>query len=72
MPAIMLMPFVAILGVNFSDVLFALAIAVINVSLVAVLLRKLNNSNIAELTRFQRSLMVLFFAFGTVHFTVAS
>jgi hypothetical protein len=71
LPAILMMPFVAVFGVDFSDVIFNLAFAVINVSLVALLLRKLNEKGIAELTPFQRSLLVLVFAFGTVHFTVA-
>jgi hypothetical protein len=71
MPAILIMPFVAIFGVNFSDVIFTLAFAILNVSLVAVLLRRLNDKGIAIMTSFQRSLLVLFFAFGTVHFTVA-
>lgn len=71
LPAILLMPFVALFGINFSDVLFTLVFAALNVSLVALLLRKIDKKNIARLTPFQRSLLTLFFAFGTVHFTVA-
>jgi hypothetical protein len=71
LPAILLMPFVTIWGINFSDVVFTLVIATLNVSLVAVLLRGLNKNGIANTSSFQRSVMVLFFAFGSVHFTIA-
>jgi len=71
LPAILMMPFVAAFGVYFSDTLVTVVIATLNVSLVAVLLRSLNRREITKLTAFQRSLLVLFFAFGTVNFTIA-
>lgn len=71
LPAILLMPFVAVFGVGFSDTFVTLAVSTLNVALVAVLFRSLNKKEIARLTAFQRSLLVLFFAFGTVNFTVA-
>ena len=42
LPAILLMPLVALFGVNFSDVIFTLIFAILNVSLVALLVRKVN------------------------------
>lgn len=71
LPAILMLPFVALFGIGFSDVLFTVVIAALNVALVALLLRKAGQEKIIELTAFQRSLLVLFFAFGTVHFPVA-
>jgi hypothetical protein len=71
LPAVLMMPFVALFGINFSDVLFTVVVASLSVALVALLLRKAQQEKIIELTAFQRSLLVLFFAFGTVHFTVA-
>ena len=71
LPAILLMPFVALFGINFSDVLVTLVIASLNVALVAWLLRLANREKIIHLTTFQRSTLVLFFAFGTVAFTIA-
>jgi len=70
-PAIILIPFVAIWGVNFSDVLFTVVFGAANVAAVSVLLRAAAVRGVARLSRLQRSLMVFFFAFGTVHFTLA-
>jgi len=70
-PAIVLMPFVALFGVQFSDVLLTLALAAGNVALVALLLRRADERNIISLDAVQRGVFVLFFAFGTVHLTLA-
>jgi len=70
-PAVLLMPFVALWGIAFSDKVFTLAIAGANVALVALLLRQASARGIALLTPTQRALLVLFFALGTVHLTLA-
>jgi len=70
-PAVLLMPFVALFGVQFSDILFTLAIAGVNVALVALLLRRATDHGIVTLDAVERGLLVLFFAFGTVHVTLA-
>jgi len=70
LPAIVLMPFVALFGIGFSDVLFTAVIGALNVSLVAVLLRVATKRGIGT-RRDRRALLVLFFAFGTVHLTLA-
>jgi len=70
LPAIVLMPFVALFGIGFSDVLFTVVIGALNVSLIAVLLRVASSRGIAT-TRDRRAILVLFFAFGTVHLTLA-
>lgn len=70
-PAVLLMPFVAIFGVQFSDLLFTVAIGGLNVALVALLLRRATDRGIVTLDAVQRGLLVLFFAFGTVHLTLA-
>jgi hypothetical protein len=71
MPAIVLMPFVAVFGVNFSDVFFTLVISAVNVGVVALLLRAANDETLIESDELTRALLVLFFAFGTVQITLA-
>jgi hypothetical protein len=71
-PAILLMPFVSLFGVRFSDIFFTLIIAGINVGLVALLLRQVDRKGIISISPLQRALLVLFLAFGTVHVTLAS
>ena len=70
-PAVLLMPLVALFGVRFSDVLFTLILAGLNVGIVAYFFRLLALKELANLTAFQRAVLVLFFAFGTVHFILA-
>src|SRR3989442_3955281 len=71
MPAIFLIPFVGAFGVNFSDIIFTLSIAAVNVFLVASLLRQAWRRRIIKLSKVQRACLVLFFALGTVHVTLA-
>jgi hypothetical protein len=69
-PAILLMPFVGIFGVYFSDIIFTLVIGAVNVVLVALLLRYACIRWVIKLSRVQRGLLVLCFALGTVHITL--
>lgn len=71
MPAIVLMPFVALFGVQFSDVFFTLVVAAANVGVVATLLRVVNEEKLIETDEARRGLLVLCFAFGTVQLTLA-
>lgn len=71
LPAVLLMPFVALFGVQFSDVAFTVVIAALNVGLVALLLRRACQRGVIALSPLQRGILVLFFAFGTVHLTLA-
>jgi hypothetical protein len=71
MPAIALMPFVAMFGVGFSDVAFTLGLAAINVSLVALVLQAAGDCGVIELSPLERACLVLFFALGTVHITLS-
>ena len=68
-PAVLLMPFIAIFGVQFNDVVFTIIIGAVNVGLLAFLLRKATQVEFLHLTKFQRAVMVFFFGFGTVYFT---
>lgn len=70
-PAFVLMPFVAIFGVKLNDVLYTVLIAAFNVGLVAQLLRAACQAEFLQLSKTQRAILVFFFAFGTVHFTLA-
>ena len=71
LPAILLMPFVALFGVRFSDVAFTIALGAANVGVVARLLRLAGRHGVAALNPTRRALLVLFFALGTVHVTLA-
>lgn len=71
-PAILLMPFVSIFGVNLNDVVYTALIASINVGLVGQLLRSACKAGFLHLSKLQRAILVFFFAFGTVHFKLAT
>src|SRR5207253_7642079 len=53
-PAVLLMPFIAIFGVHFSDIIFTLGVASLNVALIALLLRQATLRGITQLSRVQR------------------
>lgn len=71
MPAIVLMPFVAIFGVGFSDVFFNVILASANVATIAVLLRAADRKGLITLGASNRTALVFFFALGTVHVVLA-
>ena len=70
-PAVLLMPFVALFGVQLSDIIVTITLGAVNVSLVALVLRQADRRGVLELARFERALLVLLFAFGTVHLILA-
>jgi len=70
-PDILFLPFVFLFGINFSDILFTIILASINVFLVDVLLIEIDRKKIFSLDLFQRAILVFFFAFGTVQITLA-
>ena len=70
LPALLLLPFVAVFGVNFSDVLFTVVVGALNVALMSVLLHSAQRRGLIDLTPTQRSWLVMFFALGTVHITL--
>jgi hypothetical protein len=71
MPAVVLLPFVALFGVNFSDIFFTIVLASVNVGIVALLLRAATREQLIQSDEVLRALLVLFFAFGTVQITLA-
>lgn len=66
MPALVLIPFVALFGIQFSDTVFTLVVAALNVALVAMILRQACVRRVIKLSRGRRGLLVLCFALGTV------
>lgn len=66
MPAIVLMPFVAILGVSFNHVFVSLLMGGINISIVYLIMREMTKN---EEIRFW---MTVLFGFGTIHWYVAT
>ena len=71
-PAVLLMPFVALFGVGFSDVFFTLVIGSLNVSLVAYTLRIVDKQSLIPIDANGRGILAIFFAFGTVHLFLSS
>jgi len=71
MPAIVLMPFVALFGVGFSDVFFTVLVGATNVAVVAMLLREAHSEKLIVADEIYRAWLVLFFALGTVHVYLA-
>jgi hypothetical protein len=71
MPAVILMPLVAVFGVGVSDVFFGVVVAALNVAVVAALLRSVDRAGLIRITVECRALLVLFFAFGTVQVILA-
>jgi hypothetical protein len=71
LPAVLMMPIVAVLGKDFSDIFLTLLIGALNVGLVALLLRTACLEGVLRLNRRQRALLVIAFSLGTVHLTLA-
>jgi len=69
-PAVIMMPFVAIFGVNFSDILFTIFLGSLNVALLSVLFSELRKKEIVYLEPIKQGLLIIFFAFGTVYLTM--
>jgi hypothetical protein len=70
MPAILMMPLVAIFGVSLSDVLLTILFGGLNAYLFTVLLHQAKLRQIHHLDSLKQALLVIFFSFGTVHFTL--
>jgi hypothetical protein len=70
-PAILLLPFVALLGVGLSDVIVNIVVSALNVALVSLLLVELDRRGVVALAVEKRAWLTLFFAFGTVHVTLS-
>lgn len=71
MPAIILMPFVVIFGVGFSDVFFNVFVASVNVATIAALLRAVDRAGLIRINTEYRGMLLFFFALGTVHVILA-
>jgi len=71
LPAVLLLPLIAMFGLHFSDIFFTLCVGAGNVALIALLLRRACQKGVISLAPAQRGLLVLFFAFGTVHVMLA-
>lgn len=71
MPAIVLMPFVALFGVRFSDVFFNVVIASANVAAIYAIFRAIDSKGLMQLDAGYRYLLTVFFALGTVQVILA-
>jgi len=66
-PAVLMLPGVAIWGMNFNDVLFTILFAGANVGLFYVLLRQLSLRGISRLRARENIWITILYAFGTAH-----
>jgi hypothetical protein len=71
MPAVVLMPFIAMFGVGFSDVFFNVVLASLNVALLAVLFRAVDRAGLIRIAAGYRAMLLFFFTLGTVHLILA-
>jgi hypothetical protein len=67
-PALLMLPFVAIWGMKFNDVIFNVAVGAFNPVLVYLVLRRLSLRGISQRTLSEDLWLTACFAFGTVHF----
>lgn len=65
LPAVLLMPFVALFGVGFSDTLQTVFFGSVNAAVFAMILRCSDQQGITQLSPLRRVFMVLFFVLGT-------
>ena len=68
LPALLMLPFVAIFGMKFNDVIFTATLGAFNPVLVYWVLRRLRALGLSDRTPTQELWLVALFAFGTVHF----
>ena len=68
LPALLMLPFVALFGMKFNDVIFTAALGAFNPVLVYWVLRRLRALGLSDRTPSQELWLVGLFAFGTVHF----
>ncbi|CAA9574108.1 MAG: hypothetical protein AVDCRST_MAG18-2340 [uncultured Thermomicrobiales bacterium] len=71
LPAILIMPLVALFGVGMSDLIYTAIFGAITVALVARMLALLDEINLAPLSIERRGLLVATIAFGSVLFILA-
>ena len=71
-PALLFLPFVAIFGVGFSDILATMVIGTLNVVLLLELLKLAEAHGLIQLSAIQRVLLTLTFAFGTTQLILAT
>jgi hypothetical protein len=68
-PALLMLPGVALFGLQFVDVSFTVAFAAVNVLLLFLVLERLRRGGESERTREENAALALLFAFGTVAFS---
>lgn len=67
MPAIVMMPFVAIWGLHFSDIFFTIVASSLNLGILYLLLEQARESGFTRRTRRENVIMALIFYFGTIN-----
>ena len=68
MPAIVMMPFVAIWGLGFSDKLFTIVMSALNLGILYLLLEQVRASGFTKRSARDNIILALFFYFGSINF----
>lgn len=68
-PAVLMMPFVAVFGLGFNDVLFTIPFAALNVMLMFMVLQMLSRQELSRLGRKENLWLTVLFGFGTVNYS---
>jgi len=68
-PAILMMPLVAVFGIHFNDVLFTLPFAALNVLLMFLVLQMLVREKLSSMSLKDNLWLTALFGFGTVHYS---
>lgn len=68
MPAIVMMPFVALWGLGFSDILFTLVMSSLNLGILYLLLEQVRASGFTKRSARDNVILALFFYFGSINF----
>ena len=70
-PAVLLMPFVAVLGLQLNDVFFTIVFAALSIALFYLVLERFRLEGDSQRTARENAILALLFAFGTVNFYIS-
>lgn len=70
-PVILILPFIKIFGVNFSDAFYTAVIASLTPLIFYLTLEELNKLKVIVINNFKKFLLSMFLAFGTVYFVIS-
>lgn len=67
-PVLLILPFIILFGIGISDALYTCLIASFSPLILYLLLQQVQKLGLIKLSDYQRIILCIFFAFGTIHF----